>query len=86
MLSWTRKAFGRPIGIVRVPHGQSLAQYTFRSYSAKNHQPEEHPEFDYAAAREWYKDFNPVQTLGNIGEVTYSRSSGPGGQNVNKYT
>ena len=39
-------------------------------------------EFDYAAAREWYKSFHP---LCDIGEVTYARSSGPGGQNVNKY-
>lgn len=45
----------------------------------------EHPEFDYAAAREWYKTFNPLQSLRDIGEVTYARSSGPGGQNVNKY-
>lgn len=45
----------------------------------------DHPEFDYAAAREWYKTFNPLQSLRDIGEVTYARSSGPGGQNVNKY-
>lgn len=29
--------------------------------------------------------FNEHSLPPNIGEVTYSRSSGPGGQNVNKY-
>jgi hypothetical protein len=43
--------------------------------------PGEHPEFDYAAAREWYKTYSP---LTDIGDVTYARASGPGGQNVNK--
>ena len=53
----------------------------WRSYASQN----EHPELDYEAAREWYKTFNPQQSLRDIGEVTYARSSGPGGQNVNKY-
>ena len=53
----------------------------YRTYASQT----EHPEFDYAAAREWYKTFNPLQSLRNLGEVTYARSSGPGGQNVNKY-
>jgi len=41
-------------------------------------------EFDYTAAREWFKNFSPLQSLHHVGEVIYSRSSGPGGQNVNK--
>ncbi len=53
----------------------------WRTYASQN----EHPEYDYVAAREWYKSFNPAQSLRNVGEVTYARSSGPGGQNVNKY-
>jgi peptidyl-tRNA hydrolase ICT1 len=53
----------------------------WRSYASQN----EHPEFDYAATREWYKSFNSLESLRDVGEVTFARSSGPGGQNVNKY-
>ncbi|KAF1810658.1 hypothetical protein P152DRAFT_380426, partial [Eremomyces bilateralis CBS 781.70] len=35
-------------------------------------------------ARRWLNDFNPKSIPESICEVTYSRSSGPGGQNVNK--
>jgi len=42
------------------------------------------PDYDYSAARKWFKSSNTLETLHNVGEVTYSRSSGPGGQNVNK--
>ncbi|KAL2421760.1 hypothetical protein ABEF95_005373 [Exophiala dermatitidis] len=51
-----------------------------QSFSSK---AESH-ESEYAAAREWLKKFNAVDSLRDIGEVSYSRSSGPGGQNVNK--
>lgn len=37
-----------------------------------------------AAAREWLQKFNAETIPRNIGDVTFSRSSGPGGQNVNK--
>lgn len=36
-------------------------------------------------AREWLKDFSTSSIPRDIGSMTYSRSSGPGGQNVNKY-
>ncbi|KAL2421752.1 hypothetical protein ABEF95_004993 [Exophiala dermatitidis] len=52
-----------------------------QSFSSK---AESH-ESEYAAARAWLKKFNAVDSLRDIGEVSYSRSSGPGGQNVNKY-
>ncbi|KAK5049342.1 hypothetical protein LTR84_004271 [Exophiala bonariae] len=42
------------------------------------------PELDYEATRDWYKNKYSPDTLSKIGEVSYSRASGPGGQNVNK--
>lgn len=43
------------------------------------------PDYDYDAARAWYKSYKATESLQGLGEVTYSRSRGPGGQNVNKY-
>lgn len=40
-------------------------------------------EEDYKQARQWLASFSRVPT--DAYEVTYSRASGPGGQNVNKY-
>jgi len=38
------------------------------------------------AARKWLASLPEKPLPTDIGEVSYSRSSGPGGQNVNKYT
>jgi protein subunit release factor B len=46
--------------------------------------PAEHSEEDFAKARKWYAELSESSALRNIGELSYSRSSGPGGQNVNK--
>lgn len=40
---------------------------------------------DYAAARRWQAQLGTTPIIDEIGEVSYARSSGPGGQNVNKY-
>ena len=40
---------------------------------------------DVSAARKWLAELNEASLPPNIGEVSYSRSSGPGGQNVNKF-
>ena len=42
-------------------------------------------EEDYAKVRKWYQTLDSAPLPRDIGEVSYSRSSGPGGQNVNKY-
>ena len=42
-------------------------------------------EADQAAAREWLKAFGPDSIPKNSCNISFSRSSGPGGQNVNKY-
>lgn len=47
---------------------------------AKSYDDEDHRE-----ARTWLAKFNANTIPKNICEVTFSRSSGPGGQNVNKY-
>jgi hypothetical protein len=39
---------------------------------------------DLAAAREWLTKFNSTAIPRHVGEISFSRSGGPGGQNVNK--
>jgi hypothetical protein len=40
---------------------------------------------EIAAARKWLDAMTPETIPRSICDVTFSRSSGPGGQNVNKY-
>ena len=42
-------------------------------------------EEEQAAARKWAASFDRQSIPRTLGTVEYSRSSGPGGQNVNKY-
>jgi peptidyl-tRNA hydrolase ICT1 len=42
-------------------------------------------EEDIQAARKWLEKLHAETIPKNIGELSFSRSSGPGGQNVNKY-
>ncbi|EXJ85184.1 hypothetical protein A1O3_05859 [Capronia epimyces CBS 606.96] len=77
MLRWAT----RPSASVLLSSGRLQPfQPTPRSYPSRA----EIREPDCTAAREWFKDFNALKSLRDIGELTYSRSSGPGGQNVNK--
>ena len=46
---------------------------------------ERNDEQDHREARTWLEEFNADAIPKHICEVTFSRSSGPGGQNVNKY-
>jgi peptidyl-tRNA hydrolase ICT1 len=39
---------------------------------------------DLAAARKWLTKFNSTAIPRHVGEISFSRSGGPGGQNVNK--
>lgn len=64
---------------------QFTARAWVRAYSLGADRP--WSEDDLTKARQWYNSFarNPVEALPRtLGEVSYSRSSGPGGQNVNK--
>lgn len=55
---------------------------TTRTYAAKS--AEDLDEEELKAARSWLTTFTPESIPKSICEVSFSRSSGPGGQNVNK--
>jgi len=61
------------------PVSTHLRALYFRAYSSSP------TEEDIAIARKWLAKFNPDTLPKNIYEFSFSRSSGPGGQNVNKY-
>ncbi|GME22000.1 peptidyl-tRNA hydrolase domain protein [Neofusicoccum parvum] len=51
---------------------------------ASRPRPPSAPEEDLAAARRWLQTLDPETIPKSICDVSFSRSSGPGGQNVNK--
>lgn len=60
------------------------ALVTIRQFAAArnaNHASEE----ELQVARKWLEKLHADTIPKNIGELSFSRSSGPGGQNVNKY-
>ena len=69
---------------------QTLDLTQWRPSSAKasaltaNSQQVKASEEDLKAARTWLENLHQDTLPKNIGEFTFSRSSGPGGQNVNK--
>ncbi|KAI5790731.1 peptidyl-tRNA hydrolase domain-containing protein [Peziza echinospora] len=63
------------------PARAGLARRMLSSWSAG---AEEEDEEDIAEARKWLKEFTVDSIPKQFYETTYSRSSGPGGQNVNK--
>jgi hypothetical protein len=54
-----------------------------RAFASKRG-PADYSDEDLAAARKWLADLNPDTIPRGLSEITFSRSSGPGGQNVNK--
>jgi peptidyl-tRNA hydrolase ICT1 len=54
-----------------------------RAYSARSNSDSEAADLD--AAREWFRVFNKSTIPEKIGKTEFSRSSGAGGQKVNKY-
>lgn len=57
----------------------------FNTNIARNHDPVELNEEDVEECRHWLSQFDAKTFPRSLGELSYSRSSGPGGQNVNKY-
>ena len=60
------------------------AAQCLRSLSSQATGTDEAPKEDHTAARRWLSRFNINTVPRNLCEITFSRSSGPGGQNVNK--
>jgi hypothetical protein len=58
-------------------------QQLLKTYATKRG-PADYTEEDLSAARKWLANLNPDTIPRNLCEITFSRSSGPGGQNVNK--
>lgn len=54
---------------------------TLASRASQNNVAED----ELSEARRWLANFDPDTIPKNIVDVSFSRSSGPGGQNVNKY-
>lgn len=60
----------------------SCAVQLVRTFAAKHSGDAD--EADVKAARQWLQQLDPDTIPRDVGEVSFSRSSGPGGQNVNK--
>jgi peptidyl-tRNA hydrolase ICT1 len=71
-----------------IRHGGSAIRIQFistiRHYSTRVNSLQTTPE-ELVAARKWLTQFNAETIPKDICELSYSRASGPGGQNVNKY-
>ncbi|KAL1986626.1 hypothetical protein VTN96DRAFT_6004 [Rasamsonia emersonii] len=74
-------AVARPLAI---PGAHRAAVRSFASRRAAALNAEEHEEEELREAREWLAKLNSKSIPRHICEVSFSRSSGPGGQNVNK--
>jgi peptidyl-tRNA hydrolase ICT1 len=69
--------------IVRHTNFQSKISQHARAFASKRGSSD-YSEEDLIAARKWLADLNPDTIPRSLSEITFSRSSGPGGQNVNK--
>lgn len=58
--------------------------YLSRYKSTTSKLPDEFSEEDHIEGRNWLDGFNINTIPRSLGDVSFSRSSGPGGQNVNK--
>ncbi|ORY06023.1 hypothetical protein BCR34DRAFT_490432 [Clohesyomyces aquaticus] len=62
---------------------QSPGRHSIRGFAARRNNNDVR-EDEIRTARRWLEQLNAETIPKSIGEVTFSRSSGPGGQNVNK--
>ncbi|KIV96629.1 hypothetical protein PV10_00468 [Exophiala mesophila] len=82
MFSWAKHA--ATIGLKPTPPSSLIYARSSLRYASTHPHRLETPDYDYSAARDWYKNTYRPELLNKLGEFRYSRSSGPGGQNVNK--
>ncbi|GAQ04483.1 hypothetical protein ALT_1804 [Aspergillus lentulus] len=85
LLQFFSKAPAGPT-IARTFASRRAASNNGRDTNHTNHTTAEPDEKDLTAAREWLNRFNSktVTIPRDICEISFSRSGGPGGQNVNK--
>ncbi|KAL4820774.1 hypothetical protein BDW67DRAFT_180334 [Aspergillus spinulosporus] len=71
--------------LLSIPSRFSRSNATFwtlrRSFASRR---ADVPSDELAVARDWLSKFNSTTIPRHVGEVSFSRSGGPGGQNVNK--
>ncbi|RDL31881.1 Uncharacterized protein BP5553_09283 [Venustampulla echinocandica] len=81
--SQTFKSYFSASAAFKSQHHLVLAQ-TLRTYSARSGSDSQATEFE--AARHWFQNFDQsaIAELGKLSKTDFSRSSGPGGQKVNK--
>ena len=73
---------GRPgLASIRSVHHVPVG---IRHIAFRPDEPDGPSEADMRAAREWFASFDPETIPRKLGDISFSRSSGPGGQNVNK--
>ena len=78
-----RLLLARPrVATVRPIHHVALG---IRYMAFRSDEPEGPSEADMRAAREWLASFDLDTIPKKLCDISFSRSSGPGGQNVNKY-
>jgi peptidyl-tRNA hydrolase ICT1 len=71
---------------VRLRSSPTIGYITQTTRCFATRRPEEADEEDIPAARQWLAKLDADTIRNNaICDVSFSRSSGPGGQNVNKY-
>ncbi|KAK1139065.1 hypothetical protein N8T08_001311 [Aspergillus melleus] len=87
-----RQLFSHPPPLLPFSSGPTFAARSFASRRAavinnndnRNSNGDNETDGQFVAAREWLATFHNNAIPRHIGEISFSRSGGPGGQNVNK--
>lgn len=74
----------RNVSLLRSARAPPSPQW-WRSYAASSKRGGDATEEELDAARKWLAQLDPDTIPRSICDISFSRSSGPGGQNVNKY-